>query len=207
MVERSRPPGRDPSRVIALEKDPTRGVREISLEPGAHAVLLTVCMDRATRYTADRRWPVDNSTSAYGVAVHQVRASSTGSPTPQPPSSTPTRPTLELDELTVLTAWAEGVSEAAEYAPEGIDELLAAARPGATWRAEHDLPEPSPRLAAAIESLGRVARAAPSPAGATTFDTLLTTAGEDHPGDTNLDELVRHALLSTLEERRTRQRS
>jgi hypothetical protein len=50
---------------------------------------------------------------------------------------------LELDELTVLTAWAEGASEAAAYAPEHIDLLLAAARPGATWRAELGLPEPS----------------------------------------------------------------
>jgi hypothetical protein len=192
--------------VIALEKDPTRGIREISLDPGAHAVLVTVCMERATRYTADRRWPVDNSTSAYGAAVHQVRASSTGSAKPQSPSSTSTRPMLELDELTVLTAWAEGVSEAAEYAPECVDELLAAAGPGATWRAELDLPEPSPRLAAAIESLGRVARATPLPASASSFDALLTAAGEDHPDDTALDELVRHALLSMLEERRTRQR-
>jgi hypothetical protein len=205
MVERSRPAGREPSRVIALEKDPTRGIREISLEPGAHAVLLTVCMDRSTRYTADRRWPVDNSTCAYGVAVHQVRASSTGTATVQSPSTTAPGPTLELDELSVLTAWAEGVSEAAEHAPECLDELLAAALPGATWRAELDLPEPSPRLAAAIESLGRVARAAPSPAGASPFDALLTTAGEDHPGNIDLDELVRNALLSTLEERRTRQ--
>jgi hypothetical protein len=164
-------------------------------------------MDRATRYTADRRWPVDNSTSCYGVAVHQVRASSTGSATPQSPSTTSTRPMLELDELTVFTAWAEGVSEAAEYAPECIEGLLAAARPGATWRAELDLPEPSPRLAAAIESLGRVARAAPLPAGASSFDVLLTAAAEDQPDDTDLDDLVRHALLSTLEERRTRQRS
>src|SRR5262249_34969093 len=78
MVERSRAEGRDPSRVIALEKDPTRGVREIPLEPGADAVLLTVCMDRATRYSADGRWPVDNSTSGYGVAVHQVHATSAG---------------------------------------------------------------------------------------------------------------------------------
>ena len=49
MVERSRPHGRDASRVIALWKDPSTGVREIPLEPGAHGVLLTVCMDRATR--------------------------------------------------------------------------------------------------------------------------------------------------------------
>ncbi len=88
---------------------------------------------------------------------------------------------LELDELTILTAWAEAVSEAAAYAPERIDPLLAAARPGATWRAELGLPEPSPRLADAIESLGRVARAAPSPAGGSSFDALLSAAKRTTP--------------------------
>jgi hypothetical protein len=144
MVERCRPDGRDPSRVIALEKDPTRGVREIPLEPGAQGVLVTVCMDRATRYSADGRWPVDNATSCYGVAVHQIRAASTGSATAQSPSTTSIGPVMELDDLTVLTAWAEGVSEAAEYAPERIDQLLAAARPGATWRASSTSPSHRP---------------------------------------------------------------
>jgi hypothetical protein len=163
-------------------------------------------MDRATRYTADRRWPIDNSTSSYGVSVHQVRASSAGSGPPQsPPSTTSNAPVLELDELTILTAWAEGVSEAVAYAPERIDRLLAAAGPGETWRDELGLPEPSPLLAGAIESLGRLARAAPVPSGATAFDALLTTAQEDHPGERTLDHVVRHALLSMLEERRTRQ--
>jgi hypothetical protein len=191
--------------VIALWKDPTRGVREIPLEPGAHAVLLTVAMDRATRFSADGRWPIDNSTSCSAVAVHQVRASSARSRPPQAPSTTPTSPVLELDELTVLTAWAEGVSEAAAYAPERIDLLLAAARPGATWRAELGLLKPSPRLAEAIAALARVARAARSRAGASSFDALLTAAEEDHPGETNLDKVVRRTLLSMLEERRTRQ--
>jgi hypothetical protein len=205
MVERSRPPGRDASRVIALEKDPTRGIREIPLEPGAHGVLLTVCMDRATRYSADRRWPIDNSTSCYGVAVHQVRASSAGSGPPQ--STTSTAPVLDLEELTTLTAWAEGVAEAVTYAPEGIDWLLAAAGPGAAWRAELGLAEPSSRLADAIGSLGRLVRAVPLPPGAQAFDAVLTTAQEYHPGEGTLDQVVRHALLSMLEERRTRQPS
>jgi hypothetical protein len=111
---------------------------------------------------------------------------------------------LELDELTALTVWAEGVSEAAAYAPEHINLLLAAARPGATWRAGLGLPEPSPRLADAIESLGRVARAAPSPAGVSFFDALITAAKEDHPGAGPLDRMVRRTLLSMLEERQTR---
>jgi hypothetical protein len=114
---------------------------------------------------------------------------------------------LELDELTLLTVWAEGVSEAAAYAPEHIDRLLAAARPDAAWRAELGLPEPSPRLADAIESLDRLARAARLRAGASSFDALLTTAKEHHPGRTSLDEVVRHTLLSMLEERQTRQQT
>ncbi len=205
MVERSRPHGRDASRVVALWKDPTRGVREIPLEPGAQAVLLTLCMDRATRYSADGRPPVDNGTSTYAVAVRQVSAASAGSGLPPSPSTTAAIPVLELDELTVLTAWAEGVAEAAAYAPERIDHLLAAARPGAGWRADLGLPEPSPRLADAIGSLGRLARAAALPAGESLFDALLTAAQEDHPDETNLDQVVRRALLSMLEERRTRQ--
>jgi hypothetical protein len=204
MVERSRPQGREASRVIALWKDPTRGVREIPLEPGAHAVLLTVAMNRATRYSADGRWPIDNSTSCSAVAVHQVRASTAGSRPPQSPSTTPTSPVLELDELTVLTVWAEGVSEAAAHAPEHVDRLLAAARPGATWRAELGLPDPSPRLADAIESLDQLVRAAPLHAGVSSFDALLRAAKDDHPGVT-VDQVVRRTLLSMLEERRTRQ--
>jgi hypothetical protein len=112
---------------------------------------------------------------------------------------------LQLDELTILTAWAEGLSEVVACTPERIDRLLAAAAPGAAWRAELGLPEPSPRLAEAIESLGRVARAAPLPPGASWFDALLTAAKEDQPGESALDQVVRHALLSMLEERRTRQ--
>src|SRR5262249_60062503 len=45
MAQRSRPHGREPSPVIALWKDPVRGTREISLEPGAHGVLLTASAD------------------------------------------------------------------------------------------------------------------------------------------------------------------
>jgi hypothetical protein len=203
MVERSRPVDHDASRVIALWKDSTRGVREIPLEPGAHGVLLTICMDRATRYSADLRWPIDNSTSCYAVAVRQVRASSGGSRTLQSsPSTASSTPVLELDELTILTAWAEAVSEAAAYSPEHLGRLLAAAGAQATWRAQLGLPQPSPQLAAAMESLRRVAQAAPS--SALSFDALLTAAKDGHPGETILDGVVRRALLSMLEERQTR---
>jgi hypothetical protein len=205
MVQRSRPEGREPSRAIALWKDPTTGVREIPLEPGAHAVLLTVAFDRATRYAADRRWPVDNSTFGYAVAVHQVRASDVGSATRPAPPTAATMPLLESEELTILTAWAEGVSEAAAYAPDRVGELLAEAHAGSPWRAELGLPELSPRLADAIESLGRMTLQVAAPAGTSLFDALLTAGAEDHPDEETIHGLVRHVLLAMLEERRTRQ--
>jgi hypothetical protein len=206
MVERSRPQGWEGSRVIALWKDPS-GVREIPLEPGAHAVLLTVCMDRATRYTADRRWPADNSTFCYVVAVHQVQATAAGSGTAPAPSSVIALPVLDGEELTILTAWAEGVSEAAAYAPERLDGLLAEARAGGSWRVELGVPEPSPRLADALESLGRLTDLVAASANASLFDALLMAAAEANPGEGTLDGLVRHALLAMLEERRSRQPS
>jgi hypothetical protein len=79
MVQRSRPHGHDASGIIALWKDPTREVREIPLEAGAHGVVLSVCMSRATRRSADGRRPIDNGTRCYDVAVDQVRAATAGS--------------------------------------------------------------------------------------------------------------------------------
>ena len=205
MVERSRPAGREASPVVALWKDPTQGVREIPLEPGAHGVLVTVSMDRASRYTADRRWPVANSTFSYAVAVQQVRASATGSGTRPTASAAVTEPVLETEELTILTVWAEGVSEAAAYAPDRLDDLLTEAQVGASWRAELGLPEPSPRLTGAIDSLARLVRGVATPPGTEPSDALLTATGEDRPEEPALDGLVRRVLLSMLEERRTRQ--
>jgi hypothetical protein len=205
MVGRSRPHNREAARAIALWKDPTTGVREIPLEPGADAVLLTVCMDRATRYSADRRWPVDNSTSCYHVAVHQVRPSSARAGPRPTRASTSTEPALNVDELTILTAWAEGLSEAAAYAPRRIDALLGEARGGATWRAELGLPEPSRRLSDALESLARLVSATGAPAGEPLLDELLTGVSEDRIGESTLDRLVRRVLLSMLEERATRE--
>jgi hypothetical protein len=205
MVQRSRPHGRDSSPIIALWKDPARGVREIPLEPGAQSVLLTVCMERTTRRSADGRWPIDNGTHCFDVAVHQLRASSAGSRPPLPRTESITRPVLEPDELTVLTAWAEAVAEVLAYLPERVTALLAEARAGAPWRAALALPEPSPRLSEAFESMGQAVRAASPPGGVPTFDALLTAANTEAPGEGTLDGLVRRVLLSMLEQRRTRQ--
>jgi hypothetical protein len=205
MVDRSRPHDHGSSQIVALWKDPDTGVREISLEPGAHGVVLTVCMNRAARRSADGRWPVGNSTSCSAVAVYQVRACESGSGLPLSRPARRSVPLLEGEDLTVLTAWAEGISEALAYTPERLDALMAEARAGAAWRAGLGLPEPSARLNAAIDSLGRlVATVAPVPA-ATRFDAMLQATGQDPSAEPALDGLARRVLLAMLEERRTRQ--
>ena len=72
MVERSRPTGMPPSTVVALWKDPTRGLREISLEHGATGVLMSVAATRSRRRVADGRTPVDNSAGLMVAGVFPV---------------------------------------------------------------------------------------------------------------------------------------
>ena len=205
MVQRSRPHTREASRVVALWKDPASGVREIPLETGAQGVLLTVCMDRATRRSADGRWPVDNGTSCFQVAIHQISAANADQE-PRSPRPDPTTPhLLETDDLTVLTAWAEAVAEILECAPERLEAVLAEARADVAWRDTLRLPQPSPPLGRAIDAMERMVRAATSAEGATSFDALLAAAADDRPDDHGLDRLVRRVLRSMLEQRRTRQ--
>ena len=205
MVQRSRPHGRDASRIIALWKDPVNGTREIPLETGAHAVLLTVCMGRAARRSADGRRPVDDGTHVFDAAVHQITAAPAGSGPSPSRARTTTHRVLEMDELTILTVWAEAVAEALGYAPERTVDLLAEARPGANWRGALGLSEPSARLGEAIDSLVRIVQVAAPYGGPPTFDEMLTAAAEDPTGEPALDRMVRRALLSMLEERRTRE--
>jgi hypothetical protein len=205
MVQRSRPHGLAPSAVVALWKDPSRGAREIPLEPGAQGILLTACADRATRHSADGRWPVDNATDYFDVAVFQVRASAARPESTYSPSGTPVPRVLDAEELSILTGWAEGIAEALAHAPERSRAVLADARPDAPWRAALGIAEPSPRVSDAIESIARFVGAATPPGGAPTFDAVLTAARKDRPGEQALDGLTRQVLLSTLEQLRSRQ--
>ena len=111
---------------------------------------------------------------------------------------------LELEDLSVLTAWAEAVVEAVSYAPDRTAEVLAAGRRGAPWRAAMGLPEPSARLGAAIKSMQHVVGELDVGDGDTTSDALLAAAAQDPSDEDSLDGLVRRVLLAMLEERRTR---
>jgi hypothetical protein len=205
MAQRCRPRGRDASPVIALRKDPVRGLREIPLEAGAQGVLLTLCGGRATRRSADGRRSVDSATEYFDVAVHQVRASIAGSESSISQSETPAPRVLELDELTILTGWAQALSEALAHAPERVEALLADARAGAPWRVALGIAEPTRALCEAICFIGRVVRAAAPVGGAPTLDALHVWCLEDRPGEPGIDRLVRRVLRSTLEPLRARQ--
>jgi hypothetical protein len=205
MVQRSRPGRLDPSTVVALWKDPERGLREIPLESGAQAVLLTACGSPATRRTADGRWPVDTGTHLFDVAVHQIRASDAGSRTPPARTRASLPRVLEVEDLTVLTGWAEAVAQTLAHAPERIPALLADARPGAAWRSALGIADPSPQLDKAIASVSAVIDGATPAGDPPSFEAVLAASRETRVGEEPLDELVRSALRATLEQLLSRQ--
>jgi hypothetical protein len=204
MVQRSRPQGRDSCRVVALWKDPVRGLREIPLEPGAQGVLLTLCGDRATRRSADGRCPVDNVTEYFDVAVHQVRASSAGLASSKSQFEELAPRVLGAEGLTILTGWAQALAEALAYAPECVEPLLADAHAGAQWRSAFRIAEPSQQLSEALRLISRAVRAVTPPGREPTLDALHIPCREDRPGERGLEALVRRVLRSTLEQVRTR---
>jgi hypothetical protein len=207
MVQRSRPHGREASRVIAMWKDPERGEREIALEPGAQGVVLTACAERATRGSADGRSPVDNVVNLYDVAVYQVRVP----PAVSAPDSKPRDPRpeaaaplgLESDEVSIVTGWAQSMAEALTEAPACAKAVVDDARAGAPWRPMLGLAEPPSRVVEAMDSLGRVLRAATPPGGLPTFESVLG-AVDEHLRDPGVDGLVRRVVRSTLEQARCR---
>ena len=204
MVQRSRPHGRESSPVVALVKDPVRGLREIALEPGAQGVLLTVCGDRATRRSADGRDPVDNVTEYFDVAVQQIRVGATRTPSidlePKPLAPR----ALDCDELSILTGWAQALAEGLVYEPECVEALLDDAQGNTPWRAVFGIPEPSSQLSRAIYFISQAIRSVTSQSGDTDLDEVRFSCLEDRPAEDALDRLACQVLRSTLEHVRTR---
>jgi hypothetical protein len=156
MVRRCRPPGCPPSRVIALWKDPVRGLCEIELEDGAEAVLITTNVTSGGGYTADGRQH-DGSLHVTLAGVHSVHASA------QPSSMRPrTRrvadagvdalPTLEEADVTKATSWAEAIAEAALRSPEELARAMEDSL-DVVWRQHLGLPPPSRLFVSSVEAL------------------------------------------------------
>lgn len=206
MAQRSKPVGHDASRIIALIKDPERGTREISLEPDAQGVLLTLTGERATRRSADGRWPVTTGTHYYGVAIHQVQARAPAGGSGPPPPEYSER-LMEVTEITILTGWAEGLAEALAHAPEQAQRLLSDAGEDAEWRHSFGLAKPTPSLAHATRSFRRALAAATPESGPPSFDAVLVASQEEGPDEQPMDRLARRVLRSALEQLRTWQQS
>ena len=204
MVRRSRPPGRDPSSVIALWKDPSRGVREISLDDGAHGVLLTACGTRTPRTSGDGRWPVYDATNYAAASVHQVRASAPDPAHPRRSSLSMTPCVLDIEDVTVLTNWAEAIAEAMAYAPVHLAAVLSDASAGAGWREPLGLSGPSPALCTAVATLVDATRATSAPDPPRTFDSVVDRTHEVPPNEGSLERVARLVLRSKFEQLRAR---
>jgi hypothetical protein len=194
-VQRSRPAGRPPSRVVSLWKDPVRGLREIPLDADAHAVLIRIRVGRTTRHSADGRPPVANTANVSAEGVRQIRAldrrDHTGVAMPEASVDHEAAVSLEAVELTILTCWAEAVAEALAASPDQLTTILDDARAGAPWRRQLGVTEPSADLAPALEDLTRVVSGPP------TVEAALT-AMDERPRGGNYGHLVRAVLRSKL---------
>jgi hypothetical protein len=201
MAQRSRPPGHHPSRVVALWKGPGQNVREIPLERGAHGILLSATVGPAVRRSFDGRRPGHDGSEFHGVSAHQIRASSTGTRPPRPPVGPP-RSMLTADELTILTSWAEAMAEALAFAPASVEALAAEAQPGARWRNELRICEPSPPLRYAVNRMAQTARTAAA-GGDPPLEAALLATEDSQPDQPALDRLARAVLRSALQQRQT----
>jgi hypothetical protein len=198
MATRSRPGGMPPSRVIAMWKDPSRGLREIPIEVGAQGVLLKTVIDSSTRYAADGRQPVDDAIDFYLAGVHQLHAEPRTTGVAAGPVLGTATGVMGPTDLSVLSAWAQAVADAVSVGYE-VEAVLAAARPDASWRAGAGLGRPTDRLAAALDALTGVIRSAMEET-RTISVTAMKAALEPAPtGETDLESVARATLISALE--------
>jgi hypothetical protein len=192
MATRSQPRGVPPSRVIAMWKDPVRGVREIPMEPGSQAVLLKAVIDRSTRHAADGRQPVDDVTDFYIAGVHQLTAADGPAGEPTAPLGTAA---LTGQDLSVVSAWAQAIADAVSGGQEAVAEVLTAAAPDAGWRTGAGLSAPADDLAAALAGLVRLA----ADAGATSVAELRTALEASPADEPDPDAVARVCLVAALE--------
>jgi hypothetical protein len=195
-VQRSLPAGRPPSRVVSLWKDQVRGMREIPLDVDAHAVLIHIQVGRTARHSADGRPPVANTANVSAEGVRQIRALDPADHTvvamPEVPVDHRPVVSLEAAELTILTCWAEAVTEALAASPDQLHTILDDARAGAPWRRQLGVAEPSADLASALEDLARMVVS-----GTPTVEAVLA-AMDERPRGGDYGHLVRAILRSKL---------
>jgi hypothetical protein len=139
-------------------------------------------------------------TEYFDVAVCQIRAGPAESSLSGAQPTTVAPRALESDELTILTGWAQALSEALVYDRESVEALLAHAQGNSPWRAKLGIPDPSPQLSKAIYFIGKGVRAVASLNGDLTLNAVHISLLEDGSAEDALDRLARRVLRSTLEQ-------
>jgi hypothetical protein len=204
MAQRSRPKRRDASSIIALWKDPVGGTREIPLETGAQAVLLTASVDLAVRRSGDGRSPVENCMQFFDVSIFQVRAAATSPALQTQSASPPAEPRLQPEEFTILRSWAEAVAEVLASSPARLDRALAELEGGLPWRAVLGIEEWSSALTDAFEAMRRLLTDDAPADVEPTLDRVLAVVRSDQSGTQESETLARGVLRLALEQRRIR---
>lgn len=160
LVRRCRPPGCEPSRVVALWKDATGELTEIELDDGAQAVLIATTVSVRGSTTADGRRHPGTTNTLRLAAVQSLHAATSGPPFRRDegssrragPHAGASGPPLGERELSKATSWAEAVAEAVVADANLVEQLLdQAANP--TWREPLGLPPPSEMFLHAINVL------------------------------------------------------
>ena len=193
--------------MIALWKDPIRGVREIPLEPDAHGVLVSASADRATRRSSDGRRPVQNGSEFFDVSVYQVRAASSGSGRHRTPAGPPFQPLLEVNELTILLAWGGGTGRSTRGGARTRRSRIERSACGCSVASGAGIQDPCSRLDQAIGLLDeviRVAKIADAPSGP---DAVLAAIADRRPSEPRLARLAHLALRAAIEQRQARRAS
>src|SRR6516162_8908537 len=92
------------------------------------------------------------------------------------------------------------MAEALAFAPVSVEALAADAQPGARWREDLRLREPSPPLRHAINRITQTARTAAA-GGDLPLQAALIATGNSEPDQSALDGLARAVLRSALQQR------
>jgi hypothetical protein len=148
--------------------------------------------------------PVANATEGFLGSVYQIRADGARAARRSAAPHAQAAPELDVNDLTVLTGWAEALAEMLAFAPERAEAVVAEAQPDSSWRAVFGIAAPSRSLSQAIESLAGIVRGE-MPDTVVTFDAVLSSSRAGRAGESSLDRLARRVLQSALEQRLTRQ--
>ena len=213
-VQRARPPDRAPSSVVSFWKDSVRGFREIPLEASATGMVVSMGVGRTIRRSADGRFPIANAAELVVGDIRPIRVDPRADDAIHAPVAPPgdgwhepDPPPLSTTDLTILTSWSELMAEALSWAPDRMAAVLEDVRPGAAWRGQEGLEEPSPELAAALGHLTDMVEA-PADQGCPTVESALAAIhghphhlDHDHRGE--LWHLAQAVLVPALEWQRS----